>query len=368
MARKPQPGNQRNDQKSQNQKRQQKKKPFACPAVQRHWFAGSLSARPKREKSQNDRTVVSADFRFSGEFRSGKTPSMKLARFLVVCALAWVAQAAPLPVLIIDGQNNHNFRFTTPHLKKILEETGLFQVDVATTPGKGGDMTSFQPEFKKYRAVISNYNGEPWSADTRKAFVEFVRNGGGFVSVHAADNSFPDWLEYNQMIAVGGWEGRNEKSGPYLRFRDGHWVRDTSPGVGGSHGKQHAFLIETRVPDHPITRGLPARWLHAKDELYDRLSGPAENVVVLASAFSARETNGSGEHEPSLMVISFGGGRVFHTTMGHNNGADITSQKCAGFITTFQRGAEWAATGQVTQKVPADFPTEENISLRESEK
>jgi type 1 glutamine amidotransferase len=111
--------------------------------------------------------------------------------------------------------------------------------------------------------------------------------------------------------------------------------------------------------------GLPARWLHAKDELYDRLRGPADKVTVLASAFSTKESGGSGEHEPLLMAIQFGRGRVFHTALGHNNGADITSQRCIGFITTFQRGVEWAATGKVTQRIPSEFPTETQVRLRD---
>ena len=290
---------------------------------------------------------------------------MNFKLFLTMSILAWSISAASIPVLIVDGQNNHDFRATTPHLKKLLEETGLFSVEVATAPGKGGDMAAFKPEFSKYKVIMSNYNGEPWSPDTQAAFVRFVNDGGGFVSVHAADNSFPQWREYNQMIAVGGWEGRNEKSGPYLRLRDGKWVHDASPGRGGSHGKQHEFVVETRASDHPIVAGLPARWMHAKDELYDRLRGPAEKVTVLASALSTKESGGSGEHEPMLMVIEFGKGRVFHTALGHNNGKDITAQRCVGFITTLQRGVEWAATGKVTQKVPTEFPSETEVRLRE---
>jgi type 1 glutamine amidotransferase len=286
-----------------------------------------------------------------------------LAAFLLAAALS--STAAPMRALILDGQNNHDWKFTTPHLKKVLEETGRFTVDVATSPGKGGDMTVFKPRFENYRVIISNYNGEPWSKETQEAFVKFVRGGGGFVSVHAADNAFADWKEYNEMIAIGGWEGRDEKSGPYLRWREGRWIHDPTPGRGGSHGAQHAFVVEAREPTHPIMRGLPARWMHAKDELYDRLRGPAQEVTVLASAFSAKETKGSGEHEPLLMAIRYGKGRVFHTALGHNNGADLTAQRCVGFIVTLQRGAEWAATGRVKQKVPADFPTADKVSSRE---
>lgn len=290
---------------------------------------------------------------------------MKFITLLAALIAALDLHAAAIRVLIVDGQNNHDYKATTPHLKKVLEETGLFTVDVATTPPKGGDMSTFKPKFSDYRVIVSNYNGEPWSKETQDAFVEFVRNGGGFVSVHAADNAFPNWKEYNEMIALGGWEGRNEKSGPNLRLRNNIFVYDKSPGTGGHHGQQHPFVMDTHVRKHPIMAGLPEHWMHAKDELYDSLRGPAQNVVVLASALSEKQTGGSGEHEPLLMVITYGKGRVFHTAIGHNNGKDITAQKCVGFITTFQRGTEWAATGNVTQKVPADFPTADKVSLRE---
>jgi len=273
--------------------------------------------------------------------------------------------AAPMKALIIDGQNNHDFRSTTPHLKKLIEESGLFTVEIDTTPGQGKDMSTFHPAFSDYKVIISNYNGEPWPTETEQAFESYVREGGGFVSVHAADNAFPNWKAYNEMIGLGGWNNRNEKSGPYLRLRDGKFQPLAAPGPGGSHGKQHAFLMETRVPEHPIMAGLPAKWMHAKDELYDRLRGPAANLTVLASAFSAKEQSGTGENEPLLMTLTYGKGRVFHTALGHNNGKDLAAQRCVGFITTLQRGVEWAATGKVTQKIPDDFPSAEKVSLRE---
>ncbi len=263
-----------------------------------------------------------------------------------------------LKVLIVDGQNNHNWKATTPILKKILEDAKIFKVDVATSPpGKTDD---FAPKFSDYNVVVSNYNGAEWPEATKSAFVEFVAKGGGFVTVHAADNSFPKWPEYNLMIGVGGWGGRNEKDGPYVRFRDGKIVRDEVKGNGGSHGAQHPFLIEIRDKEHPITQGLPEKWLHAQDELYDRLRGPARNMTVLATAFADPKKGGSGENEPQLMVIDYEKGRVFHTTMGHSDGA----MKCVGFAVTFARGCEWTATGKVTQKVPEDFPTAEKVSTR----
>jgi type 1 glutamine amidotransferase len=265
--------------------------------------------------------------------------------------------AEPIKVLIVDGHNNHTWTETTPVLKKALESSGLFKVDVATA---GKDVSTFKPKFADYQVVVSNYSGPLWPRATREAFVAFVRGGGGFVSVHAADNSFPDWAEYNEMIGVGGWGGRNEKAGPYVRWRDGKIVRDTTPGAGGSHGRMHDFLVVMRDAKHPIMAGLPDKWLHFNDELYDRLRGPAKNLKVLATAFADKKNGGSGEHEPMLMAVEYGKGRVFHTTLGHDAGA----MRCVGFIVTLQRGAEWAATGKVTQKVPDDFPTADKTRTR----
>ena len=281
---------------------------------------------------------------------------------LLPFAGAVCSAAGKLRALIIDGQNNHKtWPQTTPLLRRWLEDSGLFTVDVATTPPAGQDNSSFAPRFADYDVVVSNYNGEAWPGATQRAFEEYVRTGGGFVSVHAADNAFPQWEAYNEMIAVGGWEGRSQASGPYLRLRDGKWTRDEeTPGPGGHHGDRHEFVVEIRNPHHPITKGLPAKWSHAEDELYDQMRGPARNVDVLASAFSEPSTRGTGEHEPMLMTIAFGKGRVFHTTLGHSPEA----MHCVGFIATLQRGTEWAATGKVTQPVPPDFPGPDRGSLR----
>ncbi len=263
----------------------------------------------------------------------------------------------PLKALIVDGQNNHNWKQTTPLLRATLEQSGLFVVAVATSPKDKEELEKFAPKFADYDVVVSNYNGQLWPKAAREAFSKFVRDGGGFVSVHAADNAFPNWKDYNLMIGVGGWGRRSEKSGPYVRWREGKIVRDTGPGRGGSHGRRHEFALDVRDAAHPITKGLPKRFLHCADELYDRLRGPAENLTVLATAFSDKQTGGSGEHEPLLMAIDFGEGRCFHTALGH----DPTAMKCVAFQVTLVRGAEWAATGEVTTAVPANFPGSEAV-------
>lgn len=280
----------------------------------------------------------------------------------MACAVASGALASePIKALIVDGQNNHNWKETTPVLEQLLEETGKFTVDVATSPAKGEDMSGFQPDFDAYDVVVLNYTGDAWPQATQDAFEQYVSQGGGVVVFHAANNAFPDWKAYNEMIAIGGWGGRNEKSGPYLYWEDGEAVRDESPGRGGSHGPQHEFQIVVRDADHPITKGLPPVFMHSADELYCKLRGPAKNVAILATAYSPEDQRGSGRHEPMLMDIRFGEGRIFHICHGH------AGKQCrsVAFIVPFVRGTEWAATGEVTIPVPEDMPGPDEAVMRE---
>jgi type 1 glutamine amidotransferase len=271
-------------------------------------------------------------------------------------------------------------------MKQYLEDTGLFEVEIdrcryiwksdrekAFLP-LAGDFPNetlkepksdpdFKPSFKGYDVVISNFGWKAadWPEETQKALEAYMLAGGGFVSVHAADNSFPEWAEYNKMIGLSGWGGRNEKNGPYVYYtNEGELVRDPSPGGCGAHGPQHFFPVTVRLADHPITKGMPAVWLSAKDECYAKLRGPAENMTILATGKDQNEKPPTDRHEPILMVVEYGKGRIFHTTLGH----DDYSCEGVGFIVSFTRGVEWAATGKVTQAIPADFPTADKPSAR----
>ncbi|HMO13645.1 MAG TPA: ThuA domain-containing protein [Pirellulaceae bacterium] len=265
-----------------------------------------------------------------------------------------------ISVLIVDGQNNHgNWPQTTEMMKSYLVESGRFTVEIARTKPSGVD-ADFRPEFQKYDVVLSNYNGTDWPKATQDAFVEYMQNGGGFVVIHAANNAFPNWTEYNKIIGLGGWGGRNEKHGPYWYFDADKLIKDTRPGGAGSHGRQHPYRMTMR-DEHPITKDMPKTWMHANDELYDRMRGSGTNMKVLATAFADPATGGSGNHEPIVIALEYGKGRVFHNMMGHGN----DSQQCVGFITLLLRGAEWAGTGEVTVEIPDDFPTDEKVSVRE---
>lgn len=311
-----------------------------------------------------------------------------------------------LNALILDGSSNHYvWPKTSLMMKDYLEKTGLFEVEISRldTVWKGfryfdwrpeahdyflnaypldtvqrpvvskpQKTTDFEIDFKEYDVVVSNL-GEltpEWSKKMKKRFEKYMKKGGGLVVIHAANNAWGDWDAYNQMIGLGAWGGRNATTGSFVYVEeDGEVVKDFSARVCASHGNEYEFSIKHREPEHPILKGLPDQWIHTKDELYDRMRGPFNNATILATAHADVELNdpwydesikGTGKHVPVMLTVNYGEGRVFHSTLGHFD----YSMECVGFITTLQRGAEWAATGRVTQEVPLDFPNNKNSSSR----
>jgi len=237
---------------------------------------------------------------------------------LLAFGFNYVFAAEPMiHVLIFSGQNNHNWRETTPKLKAILESTGCFTVDVTEHPEYCDAAT-----LQKYDVLLSNWNtfGKPavtnWPPTMRAAFLDFVRRGKGFVSVHAGSSSFYDWPEY-QQLAGGSWK----------------------LGQTG-HGPPHEFTVKILDANHPITRGLTN--FSTTDELWHR-TDLQTNIEILATAYSAPEWKGTGKDEPLAFTTRFGQGRCFNLLLGH----DVKAMDAAGFQKLLCRGAEWAATGKV---------------------
>ncbi|MDP6539575.1 MAG: DUF1080 domain-containing protein [Planctomycetota bacterium] len=256
--------------------------------------------------------------------------STLLAAGLVASLLAPAPPAAveKIPVLVIGGANNHDCEWTTPSLARMLTASGLFAVtvteDPSTTLAEDEDLTRF-------RAFVLDYNGGRWGEVAEERFLAAVSGGVGVSVIHAANNSFPGWVEYEKLVGL-------------------MWRKGTG------HGRFHPFDVRITDRDHPITRTLPDLRAHP-DELYHKLV-PMHSVAnhVIGVAHSAKETGGTGADEPMIIVKEYGKGRVFHTPLGHvwrNNEASRASHRDDQFQNLVVRGTEWAATGRVTDGLEA---------------
>jgi uncharacterized protein len=255
---------------------------------------------------------------------------------LMVLALTLTGSAAdrePIKVLIITGDHGHNWKETTPFLKGVLTKAGM-KVDVTETPAR--DLT--RENLGKYDVLLLNYKdtkkGGPdthWSDENKSAFADAVNSGKGLLVYHHASSAFVSGSEFDrefERIIAGGWRKQ------------------------GNHGKRHVFTVTMRNADHPITKGLPASFVHSDDELYQN-SVMLPGSVVLATAFSdaSLDRKNSGKDEPILWVSSYGKGRVCENVLGH----DVAAMQSLGFQVLLIRGVEWCATGAAHFPVPAEL-------------
>ncbi|HTS50323.1 MAG TPA: ThuA domain-containing protein [Bryobacteraceae bacterium] len=247
-----------------------------------------------------------------------------------------------LQVLIITGQNGHDWKGTTPVLRKELEDTGRFEVRV-TEEFRGAGPETLAP----YDVVVVNYfeRGQAqlrWGDRADNALADFIRSGKGLVIYHFSLAAFTGWTEYEKMSA-GNWRAGN-----------------------GHHSARHDFTVDIKDANHPILAGLKTPLPVQNEELYANLKWQPEGTYhVLATAYddhsrydehasdarNKQPMSGAGVNEPILWTTEYGQGRVFVTALGHD--ADTSAETT--FKVTFTRGTEWAATGKVTLPAPGEL-------------
>ncbi len=222
-------------------------------------------------------------------------------------------QRLPIRILIVDGMNNHDWRQTTRIVKAIYARAGFFQVDVSTAPSQASSAAwqTWQPRFSDYEVVVINYNSGDaagslrWPRDKEMQLQDFVKAGGGMYALHAANNAFSDWSEYNQMIATG-WRPKN-------------------------------FGIAL--------------------EIYQYARGPAENCEVLSYAFDGPASGNSQRNWPIELMVSYGKGQVYNSTMGHVWAGESmpNAVRDVAFQTALIRASEWLARREVLYPLPKPF-------------
>lgn len=289
-----------------------------------------------------------------------------LATLASLAARPALAAAGPIRVLIIDGVSNHDWRLTTRLLRAILEPTGLFDVTVSTSPRTAAEPAwdGWRPGFGNADVILQTYNdiwgGPAWPEPVKSQFEAFVARGGGVFFLHSANNAFPDWPAYNEMIGLG-WREKDFGPAVYVDEEGRQAVIPAGTGDATGHGPRYDALVR-RTGDHPVHAGLPRAWMTADVELYRYARGPARNLEVLTYA---REPE-TQMNWPMEWTVNYGQGRCYVANYGHvwNGDADPVTLRSVDVQTILIRALQWLAGREVTWPVPDDFPTAEAVSVR----
>ena len=293
-----------------------------------------------------------------------------IVALLSLLAVSGAAGADPVKVLIVDGFSNHDWKQTTAVVRRILEETQLFDVEVSTAPDSpdAPGWKTWRPPFGQYDVVIQNTNniGKDalrWPAEVERALEDYVASGGGLYILHSANNAFAHWPQYDRMIGLG-W--RRAEAGTALEVTEAGDVIRIPPGEGQgtSHGPRRDTVVRI-LNRHPINEGFPSYWKTPSLEVYSYARGPAENLTILSDAFD--ET--TQKRWPIEWVVQYGQGRVYNSTFGHLWSGETEPDPvcCVGFQTTLVRAVQWLAAGAVAWPAPSDFPLQDRVSLRKRE-
>ncbi len=245
--------------------------------------------------------------------------SLTITAFALACLAPTVSSAAAkadkIKALIITGANNHDWKATTEVLKSVLEEDGKVRVDIAADPE--APIFSDPNKLAGYDLIVLNLNqGKRWAADREKNFLNYVREGGGLVVYHAADNAFSGWDEFDKLVG-GTWRSKGT----------------SFPEKGTFHPKYGPFEVTVVDTAHPITKGVST--FTTTDERYSNLK-LQDNIHVLAQGVT------DGKPQPLLFVSEYGNGKMFQTALGH----DVNAMKTPQFRETLKRGVIWAARGK----------------------
>jgi len=257
-----------------------------------------------------------------------------------------IGQKRPLPVLIVDGFSNHDWKQTTAITKRILEGSGLFTVSVSTIPTDIIQRSRWAPKFSDY---------------AERSLENYVRAGGGLYILHSANNAFSHWNEYDKMIGLG-W--RPVTTGYALEIDSKRNILRIPPGVGMDTGHSDRFNAIIKILNrHPINEHYPDEWQTANTEVYYFARGPAQNLTVLSYAL---DSTGTQRMWPVEWIVRYGKGRVYNSSMGHLWQGEIypPAYRCVGYQTTVIRATQWLATGKVSYPIPHNFPTRSSQSLK----
>lgn len=163
--------------------------------------------------------------------------------------------------------------------------------------------------FRPHKAKFKLLDAEQQKAALEKEkelqqnFANFIKNGGGFIGIHAATDTFYEWPEYGQII--GG-------------YFDGHPWR---------HGNDVSIKVDDSAKGNAIVAALQdGESLNFKEEIY-QLKEPYDSskldmLLRLDTEKTDMNVKGVKRTDGDFGVSwtkSYGDGRVFYCSLGHND-------------------------------------------------
>lgn len=203
--------------------------------------------------------------------------------------------ADPIRVLMLTA--TYGFRHeeaieASKPLMEQLETTTEFEFDITE------DVSKINREnLKNYDLVFfANTTGNlPLSDKQKEAFLDFLKDGKGFVGAHSATDTGYDWKAYREMIGGG-------------LFEEHPWTQ--------------SVRVKIEDKDNPSVQHF-GDGFHIRDEIYVLDANPRWNSRVLASLdmSSVGVDQGPATAErndyPISWIRNYNGGRVFYTKLGH---------------------------------------------------
>ena len=150
----------------------------------------------------------------------------------------------------------------------------------------------------------------PMSADGKRALLDWVAAGGGFMAVHAGADCFHTYERFDgnppQEARFHRYEFNGEASDPYVKMLGGEFI---------NHGPQQVATARLIDPAFP---GMPSESIRVLEEWYS-LKEFAENNHVLLVLETEGMTGSDYERPdyPLAWAKPHGDGRVYYNAMGH---------------------------------------------------
>lgn len=197
-----------------------------------------------------------------------------------------------------------------------LGRAGNFEVD------RTEKAEVFNPEdLEKYQLIIFlSTTGDVLNQEQQEAFMEYVKNGGSFMGIHAAADTEADWPWFVSLVGAG--------------FE--------------SHPKVQKAVVTVADKGHPSTDFLPSSWTRT-DEWYNFKNLKDDLHILLNLEESTYEGGTHGENHPVAWYQEYEGSRSFYTAGGHTD----ESYREPMFVAHIREGILWCL-GRSTDKVSSN--------------